>query len=223
MNISILRNMLDFLTFRADGDEIAEWDHRHLVLGLVCTWIAGMGRNWDNLDAAFFQKAGVGSLAYVLLLSGFLWIIIRPLKPENGSDWKLLTMVCLTSPLAWLYAIPVERFTDLETAHNLNLGFLGVVAAWRVALLVFYLHQAAGFSPFAVAVATLFPLSLIVSGLGVLREAAHIMATMGGLRDKASADPVEQLVAQIVTVSNYAFLPLLICYAFLVVTSGDSN
>ncbi len=50
-------------------------------------------------------------------------------------------VVCLTAPPALLYAIPVERFFDAATARNINTGFLAFVAAWRVALLAFYLMR----------------------------------------------------------------------------------
>ena len=43
----------------------------------------------------------------------------------------ILAAVSLTSPLAWLYALPVERWCDLRTAISLNLWFLAIDAQWR--------------------------------------------------------------------------------------------
>jgi hypothetical protein len=42
----------------------------------------------------------------------------------------------MTAPLAWLYAIPVERFMSAVGATQVNLILLGMVSVWRVALMV---------------------------------------------------------------------------------------
>ena len=47
-----------------------------------------------------------------------------------------LGLYWMTAPLAWLYAIPVERFLSPVDAVKANLWFLAIVAAWRVALMI---------------------------------------------------------------------------------------
>ena len=42
----------------------------------------------------------------------------------------------MTAPLAWLYAIPYERFLSPVGATRANLWTLGLVAAWRVLLII---------------------------------------------------------------------------------------
>ena len=44
----------------------------------------------------------------------------------------VVALVLDNSPLAWLYALPVERWLELGAALSLNRWFLAVVAAWRV-------------------------------------------------------------------------------------------
>src|SRR6185503_2799832 len=41
----------------------------------------------------------------------------------------------MTAPIAWLYAIPVERFLDTYHAAQANIALLGIVSLWRVLLM----------------------------------------------------------------------------------------
>jgi len=67
---------------------------------------------------------GLGSVAYIFVLSALIWILALPLRPERWSYLSVLTFVGLTSPLAWLYAIPVERFVSMDFAISANVLFL---------------------------------------------------------------------------------------------------
>lgn len=150
-----LRDLGRLLTFRLSRDGFRSFNRSHLILGLVFTWLVGMGRWWDDPGANLLQHLGVGSVVYVFVLAGLLWLVVRPFSPENWKYCHVLTFVALTSPPAILYAIPVERFTELSTAREINVWFLATVAAWRVALLFFYLRRSARLTLFAVVVATL--------------------------------------------------------------------
>ena len=218
-NVSaILRTTARLLTFRATSEELQCLDKWHLAFGLFCTWLAGMGRSWDNPKAELLQHLGIGSMVYVFALSGFLWLIVAPLGPRHFSYRGLLAFVCLTAPPALLYAIPVERFFDAATARNINAGFLAFVAAWRVALLVFYLMRSARLTWLQTTVATLLPLSLIVSVVAFLGEAAHVMATMGGTREKGPpADTAQQVLDFLIRLAGIVLLPLIGIYLVLVV------
>jgi len=44
----------------------------HLMFGLLCAWLAGMGRYWDDPGAHLLQRLGVGSVIYVFALSFLL-------------------------------------------------------------------------------------------------------------------------------------------------------
>ena len=179
MQPSPIRFIGRVLTGRFTGDDIAATRVPHLALGLVFTWLAGIGRYWDSPRANLLQHLGLGSLAYVLVLSGFLWILLLPLRPARWSFLEVLTFVCAVSPPALLYAIPVERFMSMDDARRANVIFLALVATWRVALYVIFLLRYAGFRDLRFIVGTLLPLTVIVFGLFALnleRAVFHLMA-----------------------------------------------
>lgn len=213
---SIPGAVIRLLTFRITRDEFLHFDYRHLAFGIVCTWVVGIGRWWDDPGANLLQHLGIGSVVYVFLLSLLLWLVIWPLKPRDWTYRHVLTFVSLTSPPAILYAVPVERFTDLETARLLNVGFLATVAAWRVALLFFYLHRHARLPPFSIAVAALLPITLIVVTLTVLNLERAVFDVMGGLREGGTAsDSAYGVLVMLTLLSMLLFIPLVICYIIL--------
>ena len=108
------------LTFRATEAELAALDRQDLLLGLLATWVVGIGRYWDDPGASFGQHLGVGSVAYVFALALLLWLILWPLAPTRWSYVRVLTFVTLVAPPAILYALPVERFASLATARSIN-------------------------------------------------------------------------------------------------------
>lgn len=110
---------LRLLFFQATKQDFQQLGVRHLVFGLVFTWIVGMGRYWDNPRVGLLQWLGVGSIVYVFVLSLFLWLAIWPLLPRNWSYFRVLTFITLVSPPALLYAIPVEQL-DYESANSIN-------------------------------------------------------------------------------------------------------
>src|SRR5215813_7250088 len=123
------------LTFRATSTELVSLNRGHLFFGLLCTWIVGIGRYWDNPRVPILQRLGIGSVIYVFLLSLLLWLVLWPLRPKHCSYFRVLTFVTLVSPPAILYAIPVEHFFSIDTSNTINAWFLAIVATWRVALL----------------------------------------------------------------------------------------
>ena len=133
------------LMFRATGEELRGLDRRHLVLGLSLTWLVGIGRWWEDPRAGALQHLGVGSLVYVVVLSFFLWLIIRPLSARTHY-LNTLTYITLTAPPAILYAIPVRSWLDLDVAQQARLWFLAIVTIWRVALWAGYLIVSVGLS-----------------------------------------------------------------------------
>jgi hypothetical protein len=213
---SILNEVIRFLSFRMTRQEFLGFNHKHLVFGIVCTGAVGVGRWWDDPGANWLQHLGIGSVVYIFILSLLLWLIIRPLKPQDWSYRHVLTFVSLTSPPAILYAIPVERFTNLETARSLNVWFLAIVAAWRVALLFFYLSRYARLPAFSIAVAALLPITFIVTALTMLNLERAVFNVMGGLRDNGTAnDSAYTILVGLTLLSMILFIPLLFCYIFL--------
>ena len=159
---TLLADEARLLTFRRPSPAIqTEWK-LFLAFGLCMTWLAGMGRYWDNPRAEMWQQLGLGSLIYVFVLALLIWALVAPLRPRNWSYRNVLLFITLTAPPALLYAVPVEQFMPPGMARATNAWFLAVVAAWRVALLVIFLARIARLTAGVVVVATLLPLSMIV-------------------------------------------------------------
>ncbi len=214
----LVRDTLRVLTFRADGDLLRRLDRRHLYFGLVWVWLVGMGRWWDDLGANTLQHLGLGSLVYVFVLSALLWIFVRPLGPVEPRYRSLLTFVCLTAPPAALYAIPVERFTELSTARALNAWFLALVAAWRLGLYGSWLRRAAGFGWAKTIVVTLLPVTLIVAALTGLNLERAVFDIMGGLREPGTAnDGAYAVLVALTMLSMFAFPVLLLIWLGMVI------
>ena len=172
-----------------------------------------MGRWWDDPEAHLLQHLGLGSLLYVFVLAFLLWLLIKPLGPQDWSYQGVLTFVALTSPPALLYAIPVERFLDLDTARQINVWFLAFVAAWRVGLLAFYLRRLARLPWYSVIVATLLPLTVIVSVLTALNLERAVFDVMGGLREEGTAgDQAYGVLMGLTLLSVLLVGPLLLVY-----------
>jgi hypothetical protein len=201
------------LTFRASREELVGLGKPHLAFGLVATWVVGMGRWWDDPEAHLLQHLGVGSVLYVFVLAFILWLLIKPLKPQDWGYRGVLTFVALTSPPALLYAIPVERFLDLDTARQVNVWFLAFVATWRVGLLVFYLRRLARLAWYAVIVASLLPLTVIVTALTALNLERAVFDVMSGLRDDGTAgDQAYGVLIALTFLSTLLVGPLLLVY-----------
>lgn len=212
-----LSDLIRLLTFRLTREEFLAFDKGHLAIGLVFTWIVGMGRWWDDPAAHLLQHLGVGSIIYVFALSLLLLLVISPLSPHNWSYVHVLTFVALTSPPAMLYAIPIEKYVDLSLARSINVWFLTVVAVWRVALLFFYLKRHAQLPWYAGVVAVLLPVTGIVTALTALNLERAVFNVMGGLRETGTANDETYAVLFMLTFfAIILFVPLTIAYVVII-------
>lgn len=206
--------LLTFRQFKLDVS-LFNW---YLAFGIGFTWLCGIGRYWDNPKADLWQYLGLGSVAYVFILALILWLLVLPLKPANWHYKNVLLFVSLTAPPAILYAIPVERFMSLKSAQLANVWFLAIVAIWRVALLLKYLNKVAGLSGLCVLVATLLPLTLIVTALTVLNLEHVVFKIMAGLGDhEKSANDSAYIILVIITYFSVMASPVLLSiYGFFI-------
>ena len=214
--------MFRLLFFRASSAELTKLGWRHFAIGLVCTWLVGAGRYWDNPRVGLLQHLGVGSVIYIFVLSLFLWLVIWPLRPRNWTYFKVLTFISLVSPPAALYAIPVEKLAGLEFANTINAWLLAIVATWRVALLIFYLRRSGQLKWFPAIVATCLPLTIIVVGLAMLNLERVVFNFMGGIHDESPNDSAYGVLFLLSLLSVALFVPLLICYVWLLVEAFTS-
>jgi len=212
----ILEDQRDLLLFRPFKPAIKDRWLAYLAWGLLATWLAGIGRYWDHPSANWWQYAGLGSVAYVFVLATFLWLIVAPLRPRNWSFIGVLIFVTLTSLPALLYAIPVEKFMSLQAAQTANVIFLAIVASWRVALLVVFLKRSAGLTATGVVVASLLPLTIIVTALAALNLEKAVFEIMGGNMQQTQNDAA-YFILLIITVLSVVLSPImLILYCMLV-------
>ena len=212
-----IRDAVRLLTFRLTPDEFAAFDNRHLAFGLFCTWLVGVGRWWDDPGANVLQHLGLGSIVYIFVLALVLCLVTEPLEPENWSYKQVLTLVSLTSPPAILYAIPVERFTELAVARELNVWFLAAVAIWRLALLLYFLKRIAGLPAIASIVVALLPIIAIITTLTFLNLERATFDIMGGLRQTGTAnDSAYGFLFGLTIISVILFVPLVVCYVVLI-------
>jgi hypothetical protein len=216
MLLEILKDEWRLLTFRSIGPGVRTRYWAYLAFGLAFTWLAGIGRYWDNPRAQLWQQLGLGSLIYVFVLSFLLWVIVWPLRPSNWTWRNLLLFVTLTSPPAVLYAIPVERFMDADGARLSNMLFLAVVAIWRVALYWNFLRGPARLPAGASFVALLLPLALIVVALSVFNLEHAVFEIMAGIAPGTSADAAYFVVLVLSLFSVLGAPFILIAYAILI-------
>src|SRR4051794_32907883 len=211
MLTTILTDELRFLTFRRVSPAIQTHWKPYLAFGLFFTWLAGIGRYWDNPRAQLWQSLGLGSVAYVFVLALFIWALLVPLRPRSWSYKNVLLFITLTSPPALLYAIPVEKLLAPEAARTTNAWFLVVVAAWRVGLLSVFLRRVANLSLGAVAVATLLPLTFIVIALTVLNLEHVVFDIMSGIRpEERSPNDIAYGIVFLLSMLSYLTAPLLL-------------
>ncbi|MFK8032373.1 MAG: hypothetical protein AB8G18_19280 [Gammaproteobacteria bacterium] len=214
MLFEVLKQEARLLTFRSAKIRLDQHPWGYLVFALAATWLAGVGRYWDHPTAHWWQYAGLGSVAYIGVLSLVIWGLVAPLRPKHWSFLTVFVFIGLTSPPAWLYAIPVERFMSIDSAATANMWFLLIVAAWRVGLYGVFLRRVAGLKTPALIVCLFLPLSCIVTGLSFLNLEQAVFEIMGGLRSPTTADKAYFIVL-LLTVGSWIITPLLaIAYFF---------
>ena len=190
----VVSQTIRFLTFQNAKIDEKEHGRSFFLAAILFAWIAGIGRYWDHPDAAWWQYAGLGSVLYIFFLSTFLFLIVWPLKPKRWSWLSIFIFVGLTSPLAWLYAIPVEQFLTPELAIKVNVWFLAIVAIWRVALYAKFLWSYGGLRFYALVAALLAPLSIIVMFLGSIQMETAAFEIMAGI--EAERTPTQERASQ---------------------------
>ncbi|MFN0066700.1 MAG: hypothetical protein ACKVYV_03595 [Limisphaerales bacterium] len=136
-----------------------------------------------------------------------------PPKPDPEMtmwrDWPaFMGLFWMTAPIAWLYAIPVERLLDSIGAAWANVSLLGIVALWRV-LLFSRVVQVTAAVRFRDAITwVLFAASVEVGALGGLGFLKAVASGMGGLRHS----PEEEILVAVGSLAMIAAMPLfLIC------------
>jgi hypothetical protein len=116
-----------------------------LWTGIWLVVLTGIARNYDQNYALETPMWWIGPLVFSFFSGSFLyWIVVlgfarRHLEPTadpQQSQWPtFMALFWMTAPIAWLYAIPVERTFDSYRAAQANLILLAIVSLWRVLLI----------------------------------------------------------------------------------------
>ncbi len=210
------------LTFRTTAEDVASWGYWELGLGLVCTLLVGIGRWWDDpRDLPFVAKSGLGSVAYVLVFAGVLWLTIRPIVDNPPTIRQLLTFVCFVSPPAALYAIPVERWTGMDVARTMNMWFLLLVAVYRLSLLLRFCRKALMLTVPQTVLATFLPVSIGIFWISAMNLTSVVIDFMGGAsREELPNRRAEmEFAVHFFSCFSWVVTPVLAgCYLIMVIT-----
>ncbi|MGB1308373.1 MAG: hypothetical protein ACPG6B_05650 [Oceanihabitans sp.] len=212
----LFNTIIKLLTFKLTRAEMLQFNSKHFYLGLAGTWLVGMGRYWDDSGASLMQHLGLGSVIYIFALALFIWLILIPFKINNWSYFIVLTFISLTSFPAIFYAIPVEKFLSIETSNTINVWFLAIVAAWRLALLYYFLKRFTKLSIANIVTVTLMPICLIISALTMLNLHRVVFNIMGGMRNPTPHDSSYMVLMLLTGISLFLSLPLLLSYGIAI-------
>ncbi len=205
-----LRTIWRFSTFRGTRDELVDSSIYICLVGIPLTWIIGYGRWWDDpRDLGVIIQSGIGSVVYVFLLGTLIWILSLPFK-LGLRNFDYIAFVTCCAPPALVYAIPIERMTDLQTASSYNMLALFLVSSYRILLLAWFFRKIAEAEILETTVLTILPIALIAFSLTVLEVGAQVIDIMGGFRGEALATTAaERAVSQLGCISML-FGPLFI-------------
>jgi hypothetical protein len=194
-------------------------DRRWLGVGALFVLSAGLAREYDQEDLVhepWYLLIPFGASLVTSLILYWLISSVARKQEDARTYWtnytRFLGLYWMTAPLAWLYAVPYERFFDRQGAIIANLLTLGFVAAWRVGLMcrVVSIFASASLGQ-AVSIVLLFASGITVTGIGFTHVASMpqaILEAMAGVKPPAS----ERLARNIE--GNFVCL----CFPVLIVT-----
>ncbi len=193
----------DLCVYLAAGDRDAI--HRlarsraSLPVGALLVLSASIARNhdgawliaeWPNLTHGLFVSTINALVLYTLFYATAAFKkISRP--GFLGGLVPFLALFWLTSPMAWLYAIPYEHMMPAESAIRFNAWTLAGVSLWRVALIARVMSLLWGVS-WWVALGPVLFFSNVVVLVGVFSMPVPLVDFMGGLQH---ANPMDSAIA----------------------------
>lgn len=139
------------------GNPRAVW----AALLLVAT--GALARTYDRVSLVHEPFRLLGPFVATLLIGGLLFVISNFSQFGDRAGFAtgkrfltFITLYWMTAPMAWLYAIPYERFLDSYQATQANLWTLALVSVWRVLLFSRVMSVIMGIGMFSALVLTLF-------------------------------------------------------------------
>lgn len=162
-------------------------------LGLVFVLSAGIPREYDGEDLLrepyYLLVPLVASLATSFALYWVTRVLAGWVPAADGTSSVgyrgFLACYWITAPMAWIYALPVERWSPESGAAFFNMWLLLIVAAWRVLLMIQVVRTLFGASPPQAACAVL-TFSFSVFALLTWNMKMPVLYLMGGVRMSAT-------------------------------------
>lgn len=161
-----------------------------LVLGGVLVLSAGFAREYDGEDLLHEPWHLLIPHGASLLTAFMLYMLVR--LTGIGKTQQLptffrgfstfLPLYWMTAPLAWLYAIPFERWMSPGDATLWNLRLLGIVSVWRVVLMIRVIGVVYGAGPLWRVIATVLLFGDAVMLIAVRFVPVPVLHLMGGVR-----------------------------------------
>ena len=138
-----LKTLINFLCGKEEAIKQVAHCPQAIWVGFLFVLSAGFAREYDQEDLLhepwyLFIPLVVSVVASVLLYLGIRIVFWLPSNDVHNSPLtysRFLGLFWMTAPLAWLYAIPVERFMEADDAIKINLLLLAIVSVWRVFLI----------------------------------------------------------------------------------------
>ena len=130
-------------------------------IGAVFVLSAGFAREYDGEDLVHEPWHALRPLGASLASGTVLFLVVHLAallksskaegpRPGFFEAWfRFMGLFWMTAPMAWLYAIPYERFMTPVDAIRLNLWTLALVALWRVILMTRVVQVLYGIRPYA--------------------------------------------------------------------------
>ncbi|MCA8996587.1 MAG: hypothetical protein KDA80_06375 [Planctomycetaceae bacterium] len=193
-----LKTIAQFLIGQRQAIEAIADCRSCLWLGMTLTILAGLCREYDQEDLLrepwYLLIPLVASSVVILLLFAVIHALPE-VRRNKRNRWEQLRQLAscfwMMSPMAALYAVPVERILDAVPAMATNLWFLAIVATWRVLLIIRVVSVIYGVSVWKVVFPVFLLADSVVLQLLVITP-APVFTIMGGLglseRDQVVAE-----------------------------------
>ncbi len=193
-------------------------------VGILLVFSAAVARNYDQ---EWFGGPPTWLMPplVVSFISG-MWLLLfvcrawaeKPLEesPHAGGFWGITCsffgLFWMTAPIAWLYAIPLERYYDPLTAARGNVWLLAVVSVWRVMLMSRVVSVISGWSFARCFGLVLLPASLEAVVFSMVGDSfgQRLMKSMGGLRNSPAEDAMFAAYNVAVNIALCALLAALV-------------
>lgn len=164
-----------------------------IVIGLLFVISAGLAREYDGEDLLHGPWHALRPLAVSLASGTTLFLLVHGTAmlrrgkdagaaPPLGKAYRsFMALFWMTAPLAWLYAIPYERFMSPVDAIGVNLWTLAIVAAWRVLLMSHVISVVYGV-PRGAAFFLVMLFADVVAYTAIMLTPTPVIEIMGGIR-----------------------------------------